>query len=254
MAIHEVIKYSGAKDILERQYKENLNKNQSFYNLKVEGGGIIFFDWYFGFRGAFKAGFNSYPSVSPDTTSDLGEYYIEDNIVKCKRLGTKHRFIVVAEEDLSTATIKWDSKSSSTYNTSQATSTDFGTGKANTTLLCNNIANDLWATVKTARETNPEGHALVSDDSGLDTRWFIPSKDELYILNAMQYSNSSYRPSGMDRLSINYDSGTLDGGYWSSSQFASYSGWAWAGGFNENGNVVGSDKPSPFPARLCRTF
>ena len=223
-----------------------------FINKKVEGGGIIFFDWYFGFRGAFEANSYSYPSVSPDTTSDLGEYYIEDNIVKCKRLGTKHRFMVVAEEDLSTS-IMWDNGDSSTDSTSQATSTDFGTGKANTTLLCNNIANDLWATVKTARETNPEGHALVSDDSGLDTRWFIPSKDEFYILNAMQYSNSSYRPSGMDRLSINYESGTLGSWYWSSSQAASGSGNAWLGGFG-GGVMLDHFKSYTVYARLCRTF
>ena len=238
-------------DFLDNQ-DEYVKHWSPFINKKVEGGGIIFFDWYFGFRGAFKASANSYPSVSPDTTSDLGEYYIEDNIVKCKRLGTKHRFMVVAEEDLSTS-IKWDDSSSSTYNTSQATSTDFGTGKANTTLLCNNIANDLWATVKTARETNPEGHTLVSDDSGLDTRWFIPSEDELYILIAMQYSNSSYRPSGMDRLSINYESGTLGSRYWSSSQTASYSYGALFGDFG-NGYVSSLDKRNYFCARLCRTF
>ena len=249
MAIHEVIKYSGAKDILERQYKENLNKNQSFYNLKVEGGGIIFFDWYFGFRGAFKAGNYSYPSVSPDITSDLGDYYIENNIVKCKRLGAKHRFMVVAEEDLGTS-IKWDNSSSSTYSTSQATSTDFGTGKANTTLLCNNIANDLWATVKTAREKE---FTSVSDDSGLDTRWFIPSKDELYILDAMQYRDSNYRPSGMDGLSINYESGTLDSTYWSSSQLASISNYAWCGSFDV-GSMYYIGKNNTNYARLCRTF
>ena len=240
-------KYALLSDFLGNR-DEYVKHWSPFINKKVEGGGIIFFDWYFGFRGAFKAGSNSYPSVSPDTTSDLGDYYIEDNIVKCKRLGTKHRFMVVAEEDLSTS-IKWDDSSSSTYNTSQATSTDFGTGKANTTLLCNNIANDLWATVKTAREKE---FTLVSDDSGLDTRWFIPSKDELYILNAMQWNDSNYRPSGMDRLSINYESGTLGSAYWSSSQLASISYGAWLGNFS-NGDILNS-KNNTFYARLCRTF
>ena len=226
-----------------------------FYNMKVEGGGIIFFDWKYGFTGASKTD-SSGCSVAADTTSDLGNYYYDfgAGCVKCSRVGSKHRFYVVAESDLVNSTVGWDTV---TQSTSRATSTGFGTGKANTTLLCDNITdtNSFWPTVKTARATNPSGHTLVSDDSALDTRWFVPSKDELYVLNAMQYSNSAYRPSGIPRLSINYSSGTLSQYYWSSSQYSAYVGDAWYGRFGYGGmyndikNYIFDER-----VRLCRTF
>ena len=224
-----------------------------FYNMKVEGGGIIFFDWKYGFTGATTTG-NNGCSVAADTTSDLGNYYydFDTGVVKCSRVGAKHRFYVVAESDLTSSPVRWDTV---TYSTSRATSTDFGTGKANTTLLCNTITNDMWPTVKTARATNPSGHTLVSDDSALDTRWFVPSRDELYVLLAMQYSDSNYRPSGMPQLSINYSAGTLSQYYWSSSQRSDGADFAWDGTFL-NGYIGYNYKSntSDIRVRLCRTF
>ena len=226
-----------------------------FYNMKVEGGGIIFFDWKYGFTGATTTGTNGC-SVAADTTSDLGNYYydFDAGCVKCGRVGSKHRFYVVAESDLTDSTVGWDTV---TYSTSRATSTDFGTGKANTTLLCNNITdtNSFWPTVKTARATNPSGHTLVSDDSALDTRWFVPSKDELYVLNAMQYSDSAYRPSGIPQLSINYSSGTLNIYYWSSSQISGNAYRAWDGDFHYGRMYYGlKGNTTNIRVRLCRTF
>ena len=233
--------------------QEKMLGDCEYINMKVEGGGIIFFDWKYGFTGATTTDLNGC-SVAADTTSDLGNYYIENGVVKCSRVGSKHRFYVVAESDLVDSTVGWDTV---TYNTSQSTSANFGTGKANTTLLCNNITdtNSFWPTAKTARATNPAGHTLVSDDSALDTRWFVPSKDELYVLNAMQYSNSAYRPSGIPRLSINYSSGTLSQYYWSSSQSSGNAYYAWCGylGIGYMGDYGKSDT-SDTRVRLCRTF
>ena len=225
-----------------------------FYNMKVEGGGIIFFDWKYGFTGATTTGTNGC-SVAADTTSDLGNYYydFDTGVVKCSRVGSKHRFYVVAESDLIDSTVEWDTATPSTF---QATSTDFGTGKANTTLLCNNITdtNSFWPTVKTARATNPSGHDLVSDDSALDTRWFVLSRDELYVLNAMQYKDSSYRPSGIPQLSINYSAGTLSRPYWSSSQYLDYAHYAWYGLFSAGRLSSNYKEVAGNCVRLCRTF
>ena len=266
---YDVIKYSDYESLKTKyetalsNYNTLYNKVYSvpsqFYNLRVEGGGIIFFDWKYGFTGATTTGENGC-SVAADTTSDLGDYYYDEitGTVHCSRVGAKHRFYVVAESGFIDPTVFWDAKAPSTV---RATSTEFGTGKANTTLLCNAITNDMWPLVKAARATNPGGHDLVSDDSALDTRWFVLSKDEMYVLVAMQYSDSNYRPSGIPRLSINYSAGTLGPFCWSSSQYTGIATtWdgntgAWDGSAYD-GRIFGTNKDLEglVHARLCRTF
>jgi hypothetical protein len=260
---YDVIKYSDYESLKSNYETALSNYNtlynkvysvpSSFYNLRVEGGGIIFFDWKYGFTGAATTGKEGC-SVSADTKSDLGDYDY-DNItgeVHCRRVGSKHRFYVVAESDLTNSTVGWDTVDPEDYKNAFA---PFGTGKANTTYLCKAITNDVWPLVETARATNPSGHTLVSDDSALDTRWFVPSKNELYVLNAMQYSDSSYRPSGIPQLSINYSAGTLSQYYWSSSQHTSTLNDAWCGNFSL-GRMHGNYKndTTSLRVRLCRTF
>ena len=269
---YDVIKYSDYEN-LKSKYDTLYNKVYSvpsqFYNLRVEGGGLIFFDWKYGFTGATTTGSNGC-SVSADTTSDLGDYYYDEisHTVCCSRLGAKHRFYVVAESGLVEVCMMWDASNPTTH---RATSTGFGTGKANTTLLCNVITNDMWPLVKCARAMNPGGHDLVSDDSALDTRWFVPSKDEMYVLVAMQYQNSSYRPSGipqLPKLSINNDieglkdyyNGYYGDYYWSSSEISESEGTksAWrgyvdAGCMSWRGKEMAA-KYSSTLVRLCRTF
>ena len=278
---YDVIKYSDYES-LKTKYETALSNYNAMYskyntlyeqsyiyfnpgiNLRVEGGGIIFFDWKYGFTGATTTGSEGC-AVAADTTSDLGDYYydVSSRTVKCTRVGAKHRFYVVSESDLTSSTVKWDTSNtySGPYRLDVVTSTGFGSGKSNTTTLCNNLTdtNSFWPTVKTARATNPAGHDLVSNDGALDTRWFVPSKDELYVLNAMQYKDSNYRPSGIPQLSKRYASKTLSIRYWSSSQHlksysdGSYWTYVWVGGLSSGAM---SQFQSDFGnyVRLCRTF
>ena len=257
-------KYETALSNLQSKYDTLYNKvysvPSSFYNLRVEGGGIIFFDWKYGFTSTTPENGDTYSyalRITADTTSDLGDYYYNKitGTVQCSRVGDKHRFYVVAESDLTGSVVAWDATAPST---SRGTSTGFGTGKANTTLLCNAITNDMWPLVKTARSVNPGGHDLVSDDSALDTRWFVPSRDESCTISNMQHPDSSHRPSGIPQLSISYSAGTMKETYWTSSEDPSTSSFIRLMALDSDGyGVSGSSstfKSSTEYVRLCRTF
>ena len=237
--------------------------------LRVEGGGYIFYDDTVGFRGGTVTPSNKGCSnISPNalanrwdislTTNPYHEYAYDflRKVVVRTSLGTCNRFMVVDETDLVSvaykSNLKWDDRSSSTYNTSQATSTAFGYGSANTTTLCSAIADTscIWYTANFARYRNPQG-VYDATDSATDTRWFVPSRNELCVLNFMQYYDTTYRPTTgicSKRLQIPFRPW-----YWSSSQNASHSNYAWYGGFL-NGLMYSNFKDTAGSARLCRTF
>lgn len=257
-----------ANDMLRGDCLIPLEEMDSPIGLRVEGGGYIFYDDTVGFQGG-KVTLSNGSNISPNAlankwsiTIDSNTYYeyaydlLRGCVVRTNNTGTCNRFMVVDETDLVsvayTSNLKWDNSSSSTYNTSQATSTDFGYGSANTTLLCSAITDSsyIWYTAKFARYRNPQG-VYNATDSATDTRWFIPSRDELCVLNFMQYFDTTYRPTTgicSKRLQIPFRPW-----YWSSSQYASSSIYAW-GGYFDGGYMGYSDKNSTYCARLCRTF
>ena len=237
--------------------------------LRVEGGGYIFYDDTVGFQGGTVTPDNkSCDAVAPNdlanrwsislTTNPYHEYaydFARGYVVRTS-LSTCNRFMVVDETDLISvaygSNLKWDDSSSSTYNTSQATSTDFGYGSANTTTLCSAITDTscIWYTVKNNRRLVIPNSPSSTSDSATDTRWFVPSRDELCVLNFMQYFDSSYRPTTgicSKRLQIPFRYW-----YWSSSQ--NESSTAWSGHFLDGDMYNGYGKSDTYYARLCRTF
>lgn len=258
-----------ANDMLRGDCLIPLEEMDSPIGLRVEGGGYIFYDDTVGFQGGTvtpinKNGNNISPNALANrwsislTTNPYHEYaydFARGYVVRTS-LGTCNRFMVVDETDLVsvayTSNLKWDNSSSSTYNTSQATSTDFGYGSANTTTLYSAITDTscIWYTVNYARYRNPQG-VYNATDSATDTRWFVPSRDELCVLNFMQYFDTTYRPTTgicSKRLQIPFRPW-----YWSSSQFAGSSDGAWSGGF-DGGYMGYHGKIATIFARLCRTF
>ena len=258
-----------ANDMLRGDCLIPLEEMDSPIGLRVEGGGYIFYDDTVGFQGGTvtpsnKNGSNISPNALANrwdislTTNPYHEYAYDflRKVVVRTSLGTCNRFMVVDETDLVSvaykSNFKWDNSSSSTYSTSQATSTDFGYGSANTTTLCSAITDTscIWYTANFARYRNPQG-VYNATDSATDTRWFVPSRDELCVLNFMQYFDTTYRPTTgicSKRLQIPFRQW-----YWSSSQNASNSYHAWYSDFN-SGYMGGNYKGDTNYARLCRTF
>ena len=245
-----------------------IDELESPIGLRVEGGGYIFYDDTVGFSG----GTTATPSQKSGTNIDAhalattrwgveasyGDYYY-DMLRGCVvRSGTRtcNRFMVVDETDMVSSAygsmLMWDT--STNASTSRATSTDFGQGSANTTLLCKAITNTttIWPTVQYSRYKNPQGDYNASD-SATDTRWFVPSRDELCVLLFMSYYDSSYRPiTGIYKRQLQIPFWSY---YWSSSQYSDYASYAWYGLFNY-GYMGYSSKADTdvIRVRLCRTF
>lgn len=252
-----------ANDMLKGDCLIPLEEMDSPIGLRVEGGGYIFYDDTVGFQGGTVTPSNiSGSNISPNAlanrwsiTIDSNTYYeyaydlLRGCVVRTNNTGTCNRFMVVDETDLVSvaynSNLKWD-----TGSTSRSTSTAFGYGSANTTTLCSAITDTscIWYTANFARFRNPQG-VYNDTDSATDTRWFVPSRDELCVLNFMQYYDTTYRPTTgicSKRLQIPFRHW-----YWSSSQYNSSN--AWYGDF-VSGRMGGNYKDGTDYARLCRTF
>ena len=259
-------------DIIKRSYFTGgelipIDELESPIGLRVEGGGYIFYDDAVGFSGGTttpsqKAGTNIDAHALATTRwgveASYGDYYY-DMLRGCVvRSGTRtcNRFMVVDETDMVSSAygsmLMWDT--STNASTSRATSTDFGQGSANTTLLCNAITDTttIWPTVQYSRYKNPQGNYNASD-SATDTRWFVPSRAELCVLLFMSYYDSSYRPiTGIYKRQLQIPFWSY---YWSSSQHSDYANRAWGGNFYY-GNMDYHSKTYTIDerVRLCRTF
>ena len=187
--------------------------------------------------------------------------------------GACNRFMVVDETDMVSSAygsmLMWDT--SANASTSRATSTDFGYGSANTILLAggydtggNTIPGvitgneTIWPTVRMFRHAYPQPYGDLID-SALDTRWFVPSRDELYVLVSMTCCLAYSRPinSIYSRCQLLTPVWPY---YWSSSQDSSSSdatGKAWTGNAAKHIAEMSSfDKTRGLDlrVRLCRTF
>ena len=256
-------------DAIKGDYLIPIDELSSPIGLRVEGGGYIFYDDTVGFQGGTVTPINKNGSnISPNAlankwsiTIDSNTYYeyaydlLRGCVVRTNNTGTCNRFMVVDETDLVSVAYKsnlmWDTSSAQT--TSRSTNTAFGYGSENTTLLCSAITDTscIWYTVINNRRLVIPNSPSSTSDSATDTRWFIPSRDELCVLNFMQYFDTTYRPTTgicSKRLQIPFRPW-----YWSSSQYASGSIYAWGGNFL--GGYMGYyGKTDTYYARLCRTF
>ena len=290
---YETINYEDIIDICSRIRGINLipvDELESPIGLRVEGGGYIFYDDTVGFSGGNVVSEGTVkPAVKPSdkngtdiaanalatrwgVEASYGTYKY-DMLRGCvvRTAGTCNRFMVVDETDMVSSAcgsmLVWDTESGAS--TSRATSTDFGYGSANTKLLggsaphmSDSLISDstaIWLTAAYFRYRNPQG-ASGSDisNSATDTRWFVPSKDELYVLSCMAFYNDSSRPSDSiysHQLQIPFWENYWSSSQWSSSQHSNPVKYAWIcgfGGLSQSGLLKSADDSAR--VRLCRTF
>lgn len=223
---------------------------------RIEGGGVIFFDYKYGFKGDV--------TIAP-ITDDLHSYHIDllTGMVVCDdRADTskKDRFYVVSENEIGDfkhgENLMWSKGTTGTLYTLLGTETGFGTGKANTEKCMTAAETD------GVLEWNSDAYASIwhyiwkgdwqrATDGGTHV-WFVPSKDELNVLCNMQYytpsKRLSYSGAQLRQLPINFYSY-----YWSSSE--SSATMAFTSRFFE-GYMYAGDKsyPSVLHVRCVRTF
>ena len=111
------------------------------------------------------------------------------------------------------------------------TLTGIGTGKKNTEII---------ASMSTSRKNNAAKACLeYNGDYDWYDDWFLPSKDELNLM----YTNLKQKKLG----------DFVEGYYWSSSEYSSYSGRAWLWCFYP-GNLYGSSRDNNYRVRPIRAF
>lgn len=230
-----------------------------YIGMRVEGGGMIFFDYKIGFKGS--------DVTVAASTDEFKTYHVDwmRNVVVCDNptdTTKKDRFYVVQEFDIGeykhgTCLMWGDTQSASLYNVLVGTETGFGTGKANTQKCIdaakadnrlewnNNAYNNLWHYVW-------KGDWQRQTDRGLN-QWFVPSKDELALLCDMQYApktrTSADGATKLMLLPMNFYSY-----YWSSSEVSATIAWNayfYNGGAANQGN---KNSTNGNHVRLVRTF
>lgn len=269
-------------DIIRRSYFAGselipIDELESPIGLRVEGGGYIFYDDTKGFSGGTttpsqRSGTNISAhklATRWSVTASYGTYYYDmlRGCVVRESAGTCNRFMVVDETDMVSSPygnmLTWDTTTGKSTN--RSTSTDFGQGSANTTLLAggydssgNSITgaitdtSTIWPTVKQFRYKNPQGDPNASN-SATNTGWFVPSRDEMCVLLFMNYYNSSYRPTtGIYKRQLQLP---FWGYYWTSSQNSDYADYAWGGNFHDGSMGYDGKSYTDYErVRLCRTF
>lgn len=243
-----------------------LDELESPIGLRVAGGGVIFYDDTVGFKGGTTKPSNKNGSDIPAnalatrwgvsaTYHDYAYDVLRGCVVRTSTLGTCNRFMVVGENDMiseARGSMKtWDI--SSAASTSRSTNTAFGYGSANTSTLCSVITDSttIWPTVQYFRYSNPQGPSNAADNA-LDTRWFVPSRDELCVLFFMFYHDSSHRPTtGIYSRQLQLPFYTY---CWSSSQIASNATYAWISDAYRGSMGSGNKGGTSGRVRLCRTF
>ena len=183
----------------------------NYIGRRVEGGGIIFFDYAIGFKGDV--------SVAPKT--GLNKYHVNSaGIVVKDTTNAEDRFYIVQDRDLTNLKngdqLMWSNGESGTLYTSLGTSTAFGTGKDNT--------DKAIAAAKTDNLLGWDANAYkciwhyIWKGDYQYRGWFVPSKDELNVLLNMQWNEAAKR--------LSYDGATqlvqlpmnFSPYYWSSSE------------------------------------
>jgi len=217
---------------------------------RVEGGGIIFFDYAIGFKGDV--------SVVP-ITSGLNTYHVDTAtgmVVKDTTSGT-NRFYIVQDRDLIMTKdgdhLMWSNGASGTLYTSLGTATGFGTGLSNTEKAIAAAETDGLLEWNTAAYKCIWHYIWKGDYQYRSPKWFVPSKDELNVLLNMQWQTASKRKSYDGTVQLKQLSTNFPPYLWSSSeQSATIACDAYFyGGYMNTGNKNDS---SIIRVRLVRTF
>jgi len=193
-------------------YTKNIITNPTFTDKggyigrRVEGGGIIFFDYAIGFKGDV--------SVAP-ITSGLNTYHVDSAtgmVVKDTTSGT-NRFYVVRDQDLiaprNGENLMWSNGTSGTLYTSLGTATGWGTGLNNTALAIAAAETDGCIDWSSAAYSVIWHYLKWGDYQYNSPKWFVPSKDELNVLLNMYWQVDSKRKSydgsvQLKRLPMNF--------------------------------------------------
>lgn len=224
---------------------------------RIEGGGMIFFDYSLGFKGDV--------SVAP-ITSNLHTYHVDalTGMVVCDdRSDTSKvdRFYAVSDYDIGEYkhgdSLMWSNGKTGKLYTTIGTATGFGTGKANTekciaaaqtdgVLGWSSAAYDvIWHYVY-------EGDWIRVTDDG-QYAWFVPSKDELTVLGNMQHYTLSKRYSYDGKTQLRQLPENLHAYYWSSSEASATTAYK----LNSNNVYVGPGDKNDMGGhhiRLIRRF
>ena len=189
---------------------------------RIEGGGMIFFDYSLGFKGDV--------SVAP-ITSNLHTYHVDTltGMVVCDdRSDTSKvdRFYVVSDYDIGEYkhgdSLMWSNGTTGKLYTSIGTATGFGTGKANTekciaAAQTDNMLGWSSAAYDVIWHYVYEGDWVRTTDEGRYA-WFVPSKDELTVLGNMQHYTPSKRYSYDGKTQLRQLPENLHAYYWTSSE------------------------------------
>jgi len=221
-----------------------------YIGMHVEGGGIIFFDYAIGFSGDV--------SVAP-ITSGLNAYHVDPatGIVVKDTTSGANRFYVVQDRDLVSTKhsdhLMWSNGTSGTLYTSLGTATGFGTGLANTKLAYAAATTDgllAW----TSNANNVIWHYLWAGDyNARSPKWFVPSKDELYVLLNMQWQTASKRLSYDKKTQLKQLPINLPPYLWSSSESSATVAYI-AGMCSGDMATDGKNDSNSCRVRLVRTF
>ena len=242
-----------SKARIDQTWQPDENNPAGYIGMRIEGGGIIFFDYKYGYK---------YGSLSVAPKTNLKSYHVDKatNVVVCDNPGDtskNDRFYVVQEFDIGERRhgecLRWGSGDCSRLFYGVETSTAFGQGYHNTE-LCIAAANGdgalEWAGIL--------WHYLWEGDWRYRSpKWFLPSKDELNVLLNMQWQDSArwrgYNNEILKRIPVNFYSY-----YWSSSEaLTAFESAFYAHLANFcNGNMYTEDKDCNTynHVRLCRTF
>ena len=245
------------EDALAALKNPDLLGKGGYIGRRIEGGGMIFFDYSLGFKGDV--------SVAP-ITSNLHTYHVDalTGMVVCddRDDATKvDRFYVVSDYDIGEyrhgTNLMWSNGASGTLYTSLGTEAGFGTGKANTKKCIaaattdgllewnQNAYNCIWHYVW-------KGDWQRETDEGTNA-WFVPSKDELNVLCNMQYYTPSKRYSYDGMTQLRQLPQNFYSYYWSSSESSATVAFRsfFFGGYM---GTDGKDDTSGRHVRCVRTF
>ena len=215
---------------------------------RIEGGGIIFFDYAIGFKG----------SVTVAPKSNLNTYHVNAaGVVVKDTTNANDRFYVVQDKDLVSTkdgdALMWSNGTTGTLYTAIGTETGFGKGLSNTQKCIDAASTDGLLEWNTNAYKCIWHYLWKGDYQYRSPKWFVPSKDELNVLLNMQWQVASNRKSYDGETQLAQLPMSFSPYYWSSSE-ASASTAHSADFYYGSMYTLDKNNSFNFRVRLVRTF